>query len=50
MKSSLDVTGLKVKVDNNFGGILISQEEYICIMRDMGRVYGKGKGTRIFVG
>ena len=47
MKSSLDETGLRVKVDHKFGGLGISHEESICNLRERGKVYGRGAGTRI---
>ena len=50
MEMFLDATGLRVKVDNNFGGIGIYHEEYIRIFREKGRVYGRGTRTRICVG
>ena len=50
MKSSLYTKSIRVKVDNDFGGIEISHEESICILRDNGRVYFRGTGTRIYVG
>ena len=49
MKSSLDETGIRVKVDNDSGGIGISYEESICTLRYNGRVHGRGTGMRIFV-
>ena len=50
MNSSLDTTCIRFKVDNNFYGIGISQQESILTLKEKGRVYGKGKGTGIFIG
>ena len=50
MKISLDATDLRVKVDNNFGGIGISHKESIYNFRDKGRFYDRRTGTRICVG
>ena len=49
IKSSLDATGLRVKVDNNFCVIRISHEELVYTLREKGRLYGRGAGTRIYV-
>ena len=50
MESYLDVKGLRVKVDYNFGTIVISNERPICTLRNKVRVYVRGSCMRIFVG
>ena len=50
MKRFLDTMGIRVKVNNNFGGIVIFHEEYICNLRDTWRVYDRGTYTRICIG
>ena len=41
---------LRLKLDDELGGIGISYEESICTWRKKGRVYDRSTGTRICVG
>ena len=50
LKSSLDVAGLRVKLDDNFGGVGIPHEESIFTFGYKGRVYCKGSSIRICFG
>ena len=50
MKSSLDATVLRIKVNNYFGGIGISHEESICILKEKGVFCVRVTVTRICVG
>ena len=44
------MTGVRVKVDNDLGGIGIYHKEYICTQRQKVRLYIRGVVTRICVG
>ena len=50
MKSSLDESGFRVKVESDLGRILIYHEEDIYTQREKGIVYGRRSGARIYVG
>ena len=50
IKTFLDTACLSVKVNNDFGGIVISHEEAICSWIYKGEVYRRRKGARIYVG
>ena len=50
MNSSLDTTGFSVKLENDFDGIGIYDEEYIRNFREKGIVYDRGIGIRICFG
>ena len=49
-KGYIDAMVIIIKLDNNFGAILISHEESIYALREKGRVYGRRKITSICVG
>ena len=50
MKSFIGAKGLRIKVEKNFGGIVISHKESIHTFKEKGRVYGRGSSNRICIG